>query len=345
VIRVFAHNVKIRSAPLAAIAAACVCAPLAIAHAAAKIHLAPKLTPGETLVYTIETTTTTAGKAITPITDSEGATESSLTISMRERLEVLGVKPSSDGEVVQFRLTWDESHAQALSDSLDPTASDAAAPFAQLEGHALEFTLAPDGAISNFKGLAGVFPGGVPPAESVAWISSLTASRSFPREGIALGQQWKAEQPINGAPLAGLVWQMQSRYDRHEPCPAPSGSAVSASAAQPAPGASAEQCAAILSQMTIVRHGAAHGDETPEDYLRNGLRTFGTWTGSGQELSSISIPTGLLVSATETSTQNMDYQITSASSGSSIHYVAKVDSRTGVSLVSESQNPPAPVAK
>jgi len=91
----------------------------------------------------------------------------------------------------------------------------------------------------------------------------------------------------------------------------------------------------ILTHLTIARHGD-RGDQTPEDYVRNGLRTSGTWTGQGEEMGSIDIASGLLMSATETSTQNMDYEITSASSGSSVHYTAKSQTQTGITLVADS---------
>lgn len=292
----------------------------------ARLVLAPKFTPGETLVYQIEMQTTTAGKTVTPIMNNEGATEATLRIGMRERLEVLSVK--AQDKSVRFRLTWDESHADAISDALDPTTGDPAAPFQTLQGQSVEFTLSPDGALADFKGLEDVLPGGMPPPESVAWIASLASASAFPPGGIEIGQKWKAERLISGAPLADLFWSTESTYDHNETC-APFETAAPKS---PQPD---QQCAVIVSQMSIAHQGGSRADQTPPDYLHNGLRTAGTWTGTGQEMGSIAIQTGLLVSATETSTQNMDYTITSASSGSSIHYTAKVQSQTGITLVSQ----------
>lgn len=297
----------------------------------ARVSLVPQFAVGETLVYQIETQTVTAGKTVTPIMNAEGATEATLKIGMRERLEVVGVDAQAQGQSVRFRLTWDASHASAVSDAVDPTTDDPAAPFNKLQGQSVEFSLSPNGALSDFKGLEDVL-GGVPPPEAVGWISSLTAAREFPRGGIAVGQRWKAERPINGAPLTGLFWQTQSAYDHNEACATPVGET------QQGGKGPTQQCAIILSQMSIARHGSGHGDQTPPDYLHNGLRTAGTWTGTGEEMGSIAIATGLLVSATETSSQNMDYTITSATSGSSVHYTSKVQSQTGITLISHSQN-------
>ena len=318
---------------ISALAAFAIVAAAAICSAKdTRVSLVPKFSAGETLVYQIEMQTTTAGKTVTPIMNAEGATEATLKIGMRERLEVVGVDAQGQGQSVRFRLTWDDSHADAASDAADPTTDDPAAPFNKLQGQSVEFTLSANGALSGFKGLEDVLPGGVPPPEAVGWISSLTAARGFPRGGIVIGQRWRVERPIDGAPLAGLFWQTQSTYDHDEACATP--------AAQPARGAKrpTQQCAIILSQMSIARRSSGRGDQTPPDYVHNGLRTAGTWTGTGEEMGSIAIPTGLLISATETSSQNMDYTITSATSGSSVHYTSKVQSQTGITLISHSQN-------
>jgi hypothetical protein len=299
-----------------------------------RVNLTPRFSADETLVYQIEIHTATTGKTVTPIANDEGATQSSIAISMRERLQVLAVDQRTDGQAVTFRLTWDDSHADASSDAVDATAPDPAAPFAKLAGQTVQFTLAPDGSLSNFKGLEDVVAGGIPPAEAVSWIASLLATTKFPKGGVLVGQQWKAEQPIGGAPLAGLFWQNSSTYQRDEACAlmAPASDAANRSSAP-----SAEECAVIVSQMTVSRHGSTKADATPDDYLHNGLRTSGSWTGTGQELGSIALKTGLLMSATESSTQNVDYQIKSASTGSTIHYTAKVENQTGITLVEESK--------
>ncbi len=325
------HMVRKLSVAVFVIFAICVAAAVCVAKDT-RVSLAPKFSAGETLVYQIETQTTTVGKTVTPIMNAEGATEATLEIGMRERLEVLSVDAQPQGDSVRFRLTWDDSHASAASDAVDPTSGDPAALFNKLQGASVRFTLSPDGALSDFKGLENVLPGGVPPPEAVGWISSLIAAREFPRGGVAVGQRWKAERPISGAPLAALFWQTESTYDHKEAC------ATLATAAPSGAKRPTQQCAIILSQMSIGRHGSGRGDQTPPDYLHNGLRTAGTWTGTGDEMGSIAIQTGLLMSATETSSQNTDYTITSATSGSSVHYTSKVQSQTGITLVAHSQN-------
>jgi hypothetical protein len=295
-----------------------------------RVTLTAKFAPGDSLEYRIESQIATAGKADTPIANSEGPTQSSLVINLRERLDVLRVERQAAGEAVAFRLTWDQAQARSSSDAIDPTVADPAAPYAKIQGRSVEFTLAPNGGISNFKGLEDILPGGVPPADAVSWIPMLVATSQFPSGGIAINQTWKAERPMEGAPLAGLAWQMQSTYQRNESCPIyPNDDETHLKLP-----AGKGECAVILSEMTISRHGSAHSDATPPDFMANGLRTSGSWTGDGSILGSISLQTGLLYTATETSSQDADYEIKSATTGSAIHYVAKVQNQTGIALIS-----------
>ena len=76
-----------------------------------------------------------------------------------------------------------------------------------------------------------------------------------------------------------------------------------------------DTCAVILTHYEITRRGSARSDATPDDYRRNGLRTSGSWTGSGESLDSISLSAGLLVNSTQTGTQEMAYDIVSSACG------------------------------
>jgi hypothetical protein len=97
-------------------------------------------------------------------------------------------------------------------------------------------------------------------------------------------------------------------------------------------------CVVILTQFEIARRGSAHSDATPKDYRRNGLRTSGKWTGSGESLESISLSSGMLVSSTQHSMQDMDYEIVSAAAGSRFEHTGHVVSDTEMKLVTH----PAP---
>ena len=118
-----------------------------------------------------------------------------------------------------------------------------------------------------------------------------------------------------------------TRQPRPRPRQAAAGEAKSAAPAADTP------CAIIVTKFQIFRHGSEHGDATPPDYVHNGLRTSGTWTGSGESLDSISLATGLVVRSTQTTSQSMDFEILSPTTGSKIHYVGQVETQSHVILL------------
>lgn len=309
--------------------------PLAlVAAAGSRVHLTPKFSPGEALRYRIEARTTTTATTTTPIVNPEGASQSKQVIDLLVRLDVLdvshGVGPAPGP--VRVRATFEKSSAQVESDALDLEQPSLEEAYQRIEGHSLEFTIAPDAQLSDFKGIEDLFPSRSAAEPVLAWLTSLLAGRGVPRDGVAIGQKWTSERALAGVPLTGLTWRTQSTYLRDEPCHR----STSAGASAPPPASRPDVCAIILTRLEIFRRGSAHGDATPEDYLRNGLRTSGTWTGSGESLDATSLATGLLVSSTQTSSQDMDYVITSAATGSAIHHQARVQAQSQITLVPDS---------
>jgi len=298
------------------------------AFAATRLQLTPKFSVGQVLRYRIESTTKSTGKTTSPIVNPEGGSQSNQAVHMQVRLEVLSISPDRQ---VRLRAVYEKSTAESESDALDLTANSFAARFNRLEGRAFEFTLAPGGEVSNVRDLTAAVSGQSATAVTpeLSWLQDVVSAANLPKQGIALGQKWKSETPVRGALLAGLVSHIESTYQRDEPCGA--SPAANASADSPAPGASATgDCAVILSEVEISRPGSSHSDATPDDFRRNGLRTSGTWTGTGETLNFISLSTGLLISSTQSITQNMDYQVSSASTGSSVRHTGKSQSQTQI---------------
>ncbi len=306
------------------------------ATASVRVRFSPKFVPGEVLRYRIESLTTTTGTTTTPIVNPEGGSKSVQTIHMVVRLETRGVSTDSK---IRFHATYEKSSAESETDALDLAASSFADQYNRLEGRSVEFTLQPNGQFSDFQDVSAALPGqptagqrnaDQSAAESaLALLQGLAPGSAFPQKGVAIGQKWTNEQPIAGALLSGLARRSDFSYLRDETCGSSAASQVSGSPASARP----DDCAVILTHFTILRRGSTQADDTPDEYRRNGLRTSGTWTGSGESLDSISLATGLLVNSTQTSTQEMDYQIISASSGSSIHRVGKVQSQTEITLI------------
>jgi hypothetical protein len=298
--------------------------------AADRVRLAPKFSPGGTIRYSIASSTKSTGKTTAPIVNPEGGSQSSGSIHMLVRIEVLSLAP--DGSV-RLRATYENSAAESQADALDLSAGSFASRYKRLEGRTFEFTLAPGGAVTNIQDLtaatSGQSPNAIDPA--LSWLQNVWPSSSFPKNGVSIGQKWKSERLVEGALLSGLTWRGESTYLRNEAC----GSALRAdqSDSPVVPSAPALNCAVILTHFEITRQGSTHTDATPDDFRRKGLRTSGTWTGTGESLDSYSLATGLLVSSTQSNTQNMDYQVTSASTGSSIRYIGKVQTQAQITQV------------
>jgi hypothetical protein len=227
--------------------------------------------------------------------------------------------------------TYEEASAATESDSYDPAANALDDQYKHLQGRSVEFTIGPDGKVSRVTGIDEAVSNPAAAAALRNWINEFSPGGNLPAEGIAVGQKWEAERPLENTPLANLLWRTASSYLRDEPC------AVSGQIPSPAqiPGATsaAPFCIVILSSFDILRHGSANADATPEDYRHNGLRSAGTWTGKGQSLDTISLQTGMLLRSTQSSAQKMDFEIVSAISGSKIHYAGQVESQSEISLI------------
>lgn len=316
-------------------------APAFAAHG--RIRIQPRFQPGDTLYYQIEMHTVSSGKTTTPIINPEGGTKFSENVDLLVQLDVLAVAASSrdnaepaqstGGAPVRIRVTYLRAHADSQSDAPAFDTSSAGSEYDRLAGHSFEFTLEPGGGIADFKDVDNILPKSSDPAQALAWMKTLASGKEFPQRGIAIGQKWSSEEPLTSAPLTGLVWRAESTYVRNDKCNPPPAVANAKENS-----IAAGRCAVIVTDFQILRHGSKNSEETPPDYLHHGLRTSGTMTGSGESLDSISLATGLLTSSTQSSTQNADFDITSAANGEAIHRVGQVQTQTIVKQVSA---PPA----
>ena len=300
-----------------------------------RVHLKPKLAAGEVLHYQIDSRTTTAGTTTTPLANPEGGSQSNQVIHLLVRLDVLAASTASASVPggVPIRATFEKSSASSESDALDPSTPSLASRYAHLEGRSVEFTLAPDGQLTSFKGLKEIFRESSSAQPIISWLSALSPDAGMPSKGVRTGEKWKSEHPFQGQPLSDLLWRTESTYLRNEPC-SPPGPPVPSSNR---PVTSASGCAVILTRFEISRQGSPHADATPEDYRRNGLRTSGSWLGSGEALETVSLATGLLVSSTQTSKEDADYEIASVATGSRIHEQGHVQSQSEITLVTPTE--------
>jgi hypothetical protein len=288
-----------------------------------RIRLIPELTTGALLRYRIESTTTTSGNTTTPIINPEGATRSLLTIHMLLRLDVLSAPADANPGPVHLRATYEQSEAESQSDAFDPGQPSISDQYAHLQGRSIDFTLDPSGKIADAKGLEQDAVDRSAAQSTRTLLNGLIPSSELPDGGVEIGQKWKSEKPMAGAPFSDLVWRFESTYLRDEPCPQAVASVTPGQGA-----AESGACAVILTTFTISRRSSSHSDATPDDYARNGLRVSGTWTGSGETLDSVSLATGILIRSTQTMDQQADYNIISTANGSKVHQQSHVQSQS-----------------
>jgi len=224
---------------------------------------------------------------------------------------------------LRLRTTYEQSSAKVQSDTPDPQAETVIKQYEQLEGRSIEFTLGADGNVSAVSGLAGILSDQNAIQAAQQWMAQLSASNSAPAT-VVPGVTWSSEQAADSLPLAGLTWRTDSTYLRDESCqPAlPAGASLSQRD---------DTCAVILMSLTL-SPSRTKGDATPEEFRRNGLQSSGHWTGSGDNLSYVSLRTGWVVSASQSSTQEMDVNISNAQ-GATVHYGGTVQTHSQVSLL------------
>lgn len=339
------------------------------ATANARIHFTPHFSAGQVFHYSVQMHIDSASHSSGPVLDPEGPTKSGESVNVVLRLEVLKVSgmPAAPGPT-RIRVTYETAAATSSSDSYDADTAAIADQYKKLQGQSIEFTLEPTGKITDVTGLKGLLDDQSRSAIVNRWLSQLTLGASVPKKGIALGEKWSSEQAIDNVPLAGLAWHIESTYVRDEPCPAVRPEPAVGAVAQPvSPSAVPDECAIILTHSEINGAPAPRGsqqsvtqlnqqsaqqtnqpsnespneekDRTPEVFRKNGLRTFGEWTGSGDGLTSISLRTGMVVSVTQTATTHMDFTIMTTTAHNRMRYAGDTRSQSQILLVSQSAIP------
>jgi hypothetical protein len=307
-----------------------------------RLRLSPHFVVGQVLDYQIEMRNVTKGKTTGVVNDPEAASQLSQSTSLVVRLEVLNVESAAgnDAQKVRIRATCRQASVTNESDAYDEQAEAMAEQYRKLEGHSLEFGLDPEGHVSEVTGLEGVIQDPATLASLRGWFANISAGARFPKKGIVIGEKWHTEEPVPGAPLRDTVWRADSSYLRNESCRNAGGGGPIADEKPVAPkndtspdADDLNSCAVILTQFQILQANP-HGDLTPADYLHNGLRTSGVWTGTGESVNFVSLQTGLLVSATQSVDQDLNFTISSATAMSSkLNYTGNVKSQSHIMLL------------
>lgn len=276
-----------------------------------------------------ETTTDTSRSGIA--SDPQGPSSLAVVWNAKVRIEVLPADAGTPGGI-RLRATYEKSTASVTSDTFDPAGAETSEQYHKLEGKVVEFTLDSGGKVKYVAGLEGMADSEKAAQSAREWIAQLGASAGAPPGGASVGQTWSSEQPADSLPIAGLVWRTDSQYLRNESCHPPNPdvptAAGSAANSQPPP-----DCAVILANLNLVRSKAAR-DQTPPDFRKNGVTSAGKWNGSAQSLLYVSLASGMIVSVTQTGTEQMDVTLTS-NHNTSMRYAGTISTRSQVALLAD----------
>jgi hypothetical protein len=297
-----------------------------------RVSLSPRFIPGQTFRYEMEFETTTDTKRSGLASDPQGPSSLVVDWNATVRIEVLPADSGSPGGI-RLRTTYEKSTASVRSDTFDPVATETQAQYRKLEGKVVEFTLDADGKVKSVIGIEGIVDSEKAAQSAREWVAQLSASAGAPPGGVLVGQTWSSEEPADSLPIAGLVWRTDSQYLRNDSChpsnpdvPNTPGAADSAATSQ-----ASKDCAVILANLNLVRSKASR-DSTPPEFRKDGVQSAGKWNGSAQSLLYISLAAGMVVSVTQSGTEEMDVVLTT-NHNTSMHYAGTISSRSQVALV------------
>jgi len=295
-----------------------------------RINLLPRLRPGQTITYLIrfqsDKTVKTESKVVAPMAPNAAQIDAHGLL----RVEILDVQQPGSKAAIHARgrfLTLDSGVWLKRPGDKKP---DWDKQRVDPHGKSIDFTISPDGSVNEVKGLDTLFPEQQQAWQQ--WVARFALAWTLPADGMKFGEKWKSEQAEQaGAPIAGLHWARESSYVRDEPCQASQLSImgdVSASSGPP------DTCAVLLTTATLKQKSSSK-DGTPEDFKLHELRTMGTAKGAGEIITYISLKSGLVVRATEETSQFMDVVVAKADASNRVHYNVDAKSHSEVLLVTE----------
>jgi hypothetical protein len=295
-----------------------------------RVHLLPKLLPGQFLTYLIrfqsDKTVKTESKVVGPMAPNAVQLDANGLL----RVEILDIQERGSKATVharaQFLTLGSGAWATGSGDKKSAWDKQQRDP----NGKSIEFTISPVGSVNGVNGLDSLLPEQQQAWQQ--WVARFALAWTLPAAGMKSGEKWKSEQAEqSAAPIAGLHWARESVYVQDEPCQSsqlsPLGD-VSPSTGSP------DTCAVLLTTATLKQKSSSK-DATPEDFKLHELRTMGTAKGTNEIITYISLKTGLVVRASEETSQFMDVVVAKTDGSNGVHYNVDAKSHSEVLLVTE----------
>ncbi|HLW82581.1 MAG TPA: hypothetical protein VKS20_11140 [Candidatus Acidoferrales bacterium] len=309
------------------------------AEPAGRTHLLPHFIAGQVFRYSVQTKIDTTSAASGPIIDAGGSNKLNQSVDVIIRLQIMSASDTPAGPSARIRITYEKAVAASSGPAYDPDVAAMQDQYKKLAGQSFEFTLGGDGKISDVAGLKNIASDPSRAAVLNQWLAQLTLGASLPKQGVAVGEKWSSQQPLENVPLDGLVWKTRATYLRNDPCPAGAQSAAPGGGVPLTPAPSPPDTCAIILTRSILAGGEKPQDRTPTVFRQNGLRTSGVWTGTGEALTAISLRTGMAVSITQTGSTHMDFTIMTATAQNRMRYAGDTHTQSEITLLSQSAIP------
>src|SRR5713226_5154922 len=295
-----------------------------------RINLMPNLRPGQTFTYLIrfqsDKTVKTESNVVAPMTPKAAQIDAHGLL----RVEILDLQEMGSKAAVHARgqfLTLDSGvWLKGPNDKKPDWDKQRVDP----NGKIIEFAISPDGSVNNVKGLDSLFPEQQRAWQQ--WVARFALAWTLPADGMKPGEKWKSQQAEQaGAPIAGLNWARESKYVKDEPCRSFHLFLIldfSPSSGPP------DTFAVILTNATLKQYSSSK-DATPEDFKLHELRTMGTAKGTSEIITYISLKSGLVVRATEETSQFMDVVVAQTDDSNRVHYIVDAKGHSEVLLITE----------
>ena len=295
-----------------------------------RVHLFPRLHPGQVLYYLIRFRADKNVKAESKVVVPMVPDAAQLDAHGLLRVEILELRPTASSVAVHVRSqfvtldsgAWIRNHREKKphwDKELVPA-----------DGNYVEFTIASDGSVTDLNGLESLFP-----EQQQAWLqwaARFALAWTLPAEGVRLSERWRSDEPERSpAPITGLRWTRESTYVKDEPCQ-PSQLTLEADVV-PSSGPP-DTCGVLLSTATLKQTSSAK-DATPEEYKLRDLHTAGSAKGTGETVTYISRTTGLVVRATEETTQSMEVVVAKSDGSNRVQYLVDAKSHSEVLLITD----------
>ena len=310
--------------------------PRATAANHSPVVFAPQYRPGDSLRYQISFRSQTSRLMGGAVSNPQGARDLALSVEITLRLEVLQpvanaapvarVSPPQPGVAgggrppLRLRAIYERVTPSISGDTFDPDANRLLKQYRLLQGRMIEFQLGTNGEVQYMSGLQEVLQDAQALEEARSWLQQLGAGLTAPATGSAPGQSWEKTEAVPGAPLAGTSLRTTSTYLRDEACRVedPSG----------------EQCAVLLMRFTLEQRPGMR-NTTPDEFMRDGMRTSGVWTSHGESLVHVSLQSGRTVSVSQSGEEMMDLTIRHMNGGRPFRYGGHTTTETHLLLLGE----------